>query len=149
MTEHINPNTPSYPGPRNKENSVSGMHIVRASEKEFQKEGLRSNSEYCDLGLSKCTNGLVSIKHNRGCTEFTEPTGWHWHDMQAHFVYVLKGSITFLIEGVEEPITLMAGDSLSQPCGVPHNVVARSNDYEVLELNIPAEYGTFEVPAQK
>jgi hypothetical protein len=42
-------------------------------------------------------------------------------------------------------VTLGAGDSLSQPAGVPHNVIARSDDFEVPELNVPAEYGTFDV----
>ena len=43
---------------------------------------------------------------------------------------------------------LRAGEALSQPAGVPHNVIARSDDFEVLELNVPAEYGTFELPGR-
>jgi len=27
-----------------------------------------------------------------------------------------------------------------------HDVIARSEDFEVLELNVPAEYGTFDLP---
>lgn len=42
-------------------------------------------------------------------------------------------------------VTLRAGDALSQPAGVPHNVIARSDDFEVLELNVPADYGTFDL----
>ena len=59
---------------------------------------------------------------------------------------VLKGWITFRFAGVEGEVTLKAGESLSQPAGVPHNVIARSDDFEVLELNAPAEYGTFDLP---
>ena len=66
--------------------------------------------------------------------------------MQAHFIYVLKGWITFRFAGVDAEVTLQAGEALSQPAGVPHNVIARSEDFEVLELNVPAEYGTFDVP---
>ena len=65
--------------------------------------------------------------------------------MQAHFLYVLRGWITFRFDGVEGDVTLSAGDALSQPAGVPHNVIARSEDFEVLELNVPAEYGTFDL----
>ena len=65
--------------------------------------------------------------------------------MHAHFVYVLPGWITFRFEGVEGDVTLHPGDSLSQPAGVPHNVIARSDDFEVLELNLPSAYGTFDL----
>jgi len=34
------------------------------------------------------------------------------------------------------------GDAISQPSGVPHDVAARSDDLEVLESTMPAEYGT-------
>ena len=51
------------------------------------------------------------------------PTGWHWHDMSAHFVYVLRGSLTFRFASVEGEVVVRAGSGLSQPAGVPHNVV--------------------------
>jgi len=35
-----------------------------------------------------------------------------------------------------------AGSCLSQPAGVAHNVIARSDDLELIEINMPAEYGT-------
>jgi quercetin dioxygenase-like cupin family protein len=75
----------------------------------------------------------------------TEPTGWHWHDMTAHFLYVLRGSITFRFAGNPGEITLHAGDGLSQPAGVPHNVISRSDDLEVIEINEPAVYGTWDL----
>ena len=62
--------------------------------------------------------------------------------MNAHFVVVLRGWITFRYAGVDEPVTVRAGDTLSQPAGVAHNVVARSDDMELIEINMPAEYGT-------
>jgi mannose-6-phosphate isomerase-like protein (cupin superfamily) len=43
-----------------------------------------------------------------------------------------------------DEVTVTAGSALSQPAGVPHNVIARSEDLELLELNMPADYGTFE-----
>ena len=63
--------------------------------------------------------------------------------MTAHYVYVLRGWLTFRFAGVEGDVTLRAGDGLSQPAGVPHNVIARSDDLEVIEINEPAEYGTW------
>jgi mannose-6-phosphate isomerase-like protein (cupin superfamily) len=46
---------------------------------------------------------------------------------------------------VADTVTVHAGDSLSQPAGVPHNVIARSDDLELIEINLPAQFGTFDV----
>jgi quercetin dioxygenase-like cupin family protein len=66
--------------------------------------------------------------------------------MTAHYVFVLRGSLTFRFAGVDGDVRLDAGDGLSQPAGVAHNVIARSDDLEVLEINEPAEYGTWDLP---
>jgi len=44
----------------------------------------------------------------------SEETGWHWHDMNAHFVYALKGWIRFRFDGADEAVTVVAGSCLSQ-----------------------------------
>src|ERR1700682_479732 len=108
--------------------------------------GERDDAEYRDLGLATATNGRIGVKHIRALKPLPAPTGWHWHDMTAHYVYVLRGWLTFRFAGVEGDVTLRAGDGLSQPAGVPHNVIARADDLEVLEINEPAEYGTWELP---
>ena len=136
---------PTYPGPKKLSDALSGLRIERAEDARFHREGLRADAEYRDLGLAAATGGRLGVKHIRAIGRFEQPTGWHWHDMHAHFIYVLKGSITFRFEGVQGEVTLGAGDSLSQPAGVPHDVIARSDDFEVIELNVPAEYGTFEI----
>jgi len=135
---------PAYPGPRKLADALSLFRLQRAADAPFQREGLRADAEYRDLGLAAATGGKLGLKHIRAIGGF-ETTGWHWHDMQAHFLYVLRGWITFRFDGVEGDVTLRAGDALSQPAGVPHNVIARSEDFEVLELNVPAEYGTFDL----
>ena len=86
------------------------------------------------------------MKHVRALKPLPAPTGWHWHDLTAHYVYVLRGWLTFRFAGVEGDVTLRAGDGLSQPAGVAHNVIARADDLEVLEINEPAEYGTWDLP---
>ena len=75
----------------------------------------------------------------------TEPTGWHWHYMTAHYLYVLRGSVTFRFAGIARDVTLHAGDGLSQPAGVAHNVISRSDELEVIEINEPAVYGTWDL----
>jgi mannose-6-phosphate isomerase-like protein (cupin superfamily) len=138
--------TPRYDGPRALAESLSAFARRGAADAQWNREGLRDDSEYRDLGLAAATNGRIGAKHNRARKPMAAPTGWHWHDMTAHYVFVLRGSLTFRFAGVEGDVTLNAGDGLSQPAGVPHNVIARSDDLEVLEINEPAEYGTWDLP---
>ena len=64
--------------------------------------------------------------------------------MDVHVVYVLKGSITYRFEGLDDEGVVRAGDCITQPAGVPHNVVDRSADLELLEITLPDRFGTFE-----
>jgi quercetin dioxygenase-like cupin family protein len=61
---------------------------------------------------------------------------------------MLKGWVTFRYAGADEAVTVHAGSSLSQPAGVAHNVVARSDDLELIEINLPAGYGTWALPEE-
>jgi uncharacterized RmlC-like cupin family protein len=136
-----------YPGPLALAQSLSALALAEASTAAFTREGLRADVEYRDLGLAQATGGALGAKHIRAIKPLPAPTGWHWHDMTAHFVYVLRGSLTFRFAGVEGDVVVQAGSGLSQPAGVPHNVVARSDDLEVLEINVPAVYGTWDLDA--
>jgi mannose-6-phosphate isomerase-like protein (cupin superfamily) len=140
-----NEGTPRYYGPLELAQSLSAFSQISASGTPWNREGLRADSEYRDLGLATVTNGRIGAKHIRALKPFTEPTGWHWHDMTAHYLYVLRGSVTFRFAGVDSDVTLSAGDGLSQPAGVPHNVVGRSDDLEVIEINEPAVFGTWDL----
>ena len=134
---------PRYEGPRDLAESLSRFARMGAADATWNREGLRDDAEYRDLGLAAATGGRVGAKHIRALKPLPAPTGWHWHDMTAHYVFVLRGSLTFRFAGVEGDVTLAAGDGLSQPAGVPHNVIARSDDLEVLEINVPSAYGTW------
>ena len=134
---------PRYAGPRALAESLSQFARMSAAGATWNREGLRDDAEYRDLGLAEATGGRLGAKHIRALKPLPAPTGWHWHDMTAHYVFVLRGSLTFRFAGVEGEVTLHAGDGLSQPAGVPHNVIARSDDLEVIEINEPAEYGTW------
>ena len=136
---------PRYTGPRSLAESLTAFARATAADARWNREGLREDSEYRDLGLAAVTHGRIGAKHIRALKPMAAPTGWHWHDMTAHYVFVLRGSLTFRFAGVEGDVTLQAGDGLSQPAGVPHNVVARSDDLEVIEINEPAEYGTWDL----
>jgi mannose-6-phosphate isomerase-like protein (cupin superfamily) len=136
---------PRYDGPRALARSLSAFARMGAADAQWNREGLRADSEYRDLGLAAATGGRIGVKHIRALAPLAAPTGWHWHDMTAHYVYVLRGWLTFRFAGIEGDVTLREGDGLSQPAGVPHNVIARSDDLEVIEINEPAQYGTFDL----
>ncbi len=136
---------PSYEGPLDLSSALSQYRLLAFREADFTCEGPRADAQYRDLGLDQATGGRIGAKHIRAIKPFAQETGWHWHDMTGHFVYVLKGWISFRFQGVADTVTVHAGDSLSQPAGVPHNVIARSDDLEVIEINLPAQFGTFDV----
>jgi mannose-6-phosphate isomerase-like protein (cupin superfamily) len=136
-----------YPGPLALGRALSRLALDRAEEALFRREGLRADVEYRDLGLAAATGGRVGAKHIRAIRPFDAETGWHWHDMSGHFVFVLKGWIEFRFAGVDDRVRVEAGSCLSQPAGVPHNVVGRSDDLELLEINLPADYGTWDLPS--
>lgn len=140
---------PRYSGPLPLAEALTALSLSKMSEAEFTKEGLRADSEYRDLGLARATGGKVGAKHIRALKPFDKETGWHWHDMNGHFVYVLRGWLKFRFAGHEGEVVVKAGDCLSQPAGVAHNVVGRSDDLEVLEINMPAEYSTKDIADPK
>jgi mannose-6-phosphate isomerase-like protein (cupin superfamily) len=88
------------------------------------------------------SGGRIGAKHIRAIRPFEKETGWHWHDMTGHFVFVLRGWIKFAFAGTGETVVVRVGDCLSQPGGVAHNVIDRSDDLELIEINMPADYGT-------
>ncbi len=138
-----------YAGPLDLTHAHTKFNLVDNSENAFTRDGPRADSEYRDLGLAAASGGRIGAKHIRAIKPLEQPTGWHWHDMTGHFVVVLKGWITFRFAGVEGDVTVKAGSCLSQPAGVAHNVVARSDDLELIEINMPADYGTLDLGGAK
>ncbi len=137
-----------YPGPRNQAASPTKLNLVTIDTSTFHREGLREDTEYRDLGLAAATGGRIGVKHTRALKPFEAETGWHWHDMDAHFIYVLRGWLKFRFAGTADEVVVKAGSCLSQPAGVPHNVIARSDDLELIEINLPAEYATVDLPKE-
>jgi quercetin dioxygenase-like cupin family protein len=136
----------NYPGPLSLAEAKTSLKLsAPLNDTAFHREGPRANVEYRDLGLAAATGGKVGAKHIRAIRPFDKETGWHWHDMTGHFVYVLKGWLKFRFEGVPDEVTVEAGTCISQPAGVPHNVIGQSDDLEVIEINLPADYATIDL----
>ena len=136
---------PRYAGPRT---LAQALTRLAGSDGVFTRDGPRADVEYRDLGWAAASDGMIGAKHIRAIRPFEAETGWHWHDMSAHFVYVLQGWIEFRFAGADEVVRVNAGSSLSQPAGVAHNVVARSENMELIEINLPAGYGTWALSAE-
>ena len=136
---------PRYAGPRALEQALSELALNDTRDAVFTRDGPRADVEYRDLGWATATRGAIGAKHVRAIRPFEVETGWHWHDLTGHFVYVLRGWIKFRYAGIESEVTVTAGSSLSQPAGVPHNVVGRSDDLELIEINMPAAFGTWDL----
>ncbi|MBL8807817.1 MAG: cupin domain-containing protein [Rhodospirillales bacterium] len=139
---------PRFAGPLALDRAQSLLALAKYSDAAFTRDGPRADVEYRDLGLAAATGGRIGAKHIRAIRPFEKETGWHWHDMTGHFVFVLKGWIAFRYAGHEGDVRVEAGDCLSQPGGVAHNVVARSDDLELVEINMPAEFGTRDLDAE-
>jgi uncharacterized cupin superfamily protein len=137
----------TYAGPLALAKAHSQLRLTE--DQDFTRDGPRADVEYRDLGLAAASGGKIGAKHIRAIRPFEEPTGWHWHDMTGHFVVVLKGWISFRFAGVVGDLTVKAGSCLSQPAGVAHNVVARSDDLELIEINLPADFGTKDLGGAK
>jgi mannose-6-phosphate isomerase-like protein (cupin superfamily) len=108
--------------------------------------GLRSYAQYRDLGIVEATNGMVRAHVLR----FTEPcdpkvvSKLHYHDTEFQMVYVLKGWVKTKL-GHHQEITMREGSAWTQPPKIKHVVTDYSDDCELLEIIMPADFETVEV----
>lgn len=108
--------------------------------------GLRTYAQYRDLGIVDATHGMVRAHVLR----FVEPcdpdvvSKLHFHDTQFQMVYVLKGWVKTELEG-EGEVTMRQGSAWTQPPNIKHKINDYSEDAELLEVILPAEFETVEL----
>jgi quercetin dioxygenase-like cupin family protein len=103
--------------------------------------GLRAFFEYRDLGLRRATDGAV-VAHVIRAVPGTGTSGEpHLHRTTFQLVYVLKGWIEFEYEG-QGVVRLEAGSCVYQPPSIRHREIAHSDDVEMLEIVMPANFPT-------
>ena len=108
--------------------------------------GLRLYAHYRDLGIAKATGGLAQahvIRLIPPCDP-AEVSKRHYHDVDFQMIYVLKGWMTSEFEG-EGRHTFHAGSCWIQPPKIKHTVVGYSDDCELLEIVLPADFKTVEL----
>ena len=108
--------------------------------------GLRSYAQYRDLDIAGATNGMVRahvIKMMPPCDP-AEVSKRHYHDVQFQMIYVLKGWIKGEYEGAGV-VTMREGSCWLQPPKIEHAVLDYSDDCELLEIILPADFKTVEL----
>jgi len=120
-----------------------GFVATHARDAKFER-GLRSFFEYRDLGIKEATDGRVDahlIRAAEGNAFSSQP---HLHRTTFQLVYVLKGWIEFECEG-HGVVRLEAGSCVHQPPAIRHRELGHSDDIEMLEVILPADFVTEEV----
>jgi len=119
--------------------------ISHHREADFETGGLRDYSAYRNLGVADATSGLAEAHVIRMITPFRPDLSVrHHHDVRFQMVYCLKGWFETDFEGIG-PQRLVAGSCWVQPPGIRHTVVGWSDDCELLEIILPAEFDTVEL----
>ena len=108
--------------------------------------GLRRYAQYRDLGTAKATHGMVRahvIRFVPPCRP-EEVSKRHYHEVDFQMVYVLRGWIKTELDGQGAHV-MKAGSCWIQPPRIEHAVLDYSDDCEVLEIVLPADFKTVEL----
>lgn len=134
--------TKTKPAPRKPARRPQRFTASHARDANFD-HGLRAYAAYRDLGIAAATDGLVQAHVIRFKPPFRpeEASTPHYHDVEFQMVYVLKGWYQTEFEG-EGVHTFEAGSCWIQPPKIRHAVRGYSDDCELLEIVLPADFAT-------
>jgi hypothetical protein len=120
--------------------------ISHHREEDFVTNGLRTYAKYRDLGIADATGGLAQAHVIRliGPCDPAEVSKLHFHDVDFQMVYVLKGWVKTYMEGQGETL-MQQGSAWTQPPRIKHLILDYSDDVELLEVILPAEFKTVEL----
>jgi len=138
------PRIEAYQAARNGARMATRGFVVSHADAASFERGLRSFLEYRDLGIKRATEGRVGAHVIRAAagTEFSGQP--HLHKTTFQLVYVIKGWIEFDYEG-QGRVRLEAGSCVHQPPEIRHREVGHSEDIEMLEIVLPANFETQDV----
>jgi hypothetical protein len=122
------------------------LAISHYRDEDFKADGLRAYAQYRDLGFAAASSGLAQAHVIRliGPCNPAEVSKLHFHDVEFQMVYVLKGWIKTYLEGQGETL-MQAGSAWTQPPRIKHLIMDYSDDVELLEVILPAEFKTVEL----
>lgn len=108
--------------------------------------GLRTYARYRDLGVAEASGGVAQAHVIRliGPCDPKEVSKLHYHDAEFQLVYVLNGWVKTYMDGVGEQ-TMRQGSCWTQPPRIKHLISDYSDNCELLEVILPAQFKTVEV----
>ena len=120
--------------------------ISHYRDEDFVTNGLRTYAKYRDLGIAEASQGLAHAHVIRliGPCNPAEVSKLHFHDVDFQMVYVLKGWVKTYMEGQGETL-MKQGSAWTQPPRIKHLIMDYSDDVELLEVILPAEFKTVEL----
>ena len=120
--------------------------ISHHREEDFKADGLRTYAKYRDLGIADASGGVARAHVIRlvGPCDPDVVSKLHFHDVDFQMVYVLKGWVKTYMEGVGETM-FSVGSSWTQPPRIKHLIMDYSDDIELLEVILPADFKTVEL----
>ena len=122
--------------------------ISHHRDEDFRADGLRAYAQYRDLGIADATHGLARAHVVRliGPCDPAVVSKLHYHDVEFQMVYVLKGWVKTYMDGIGET-TFQLGSCWTQPPNIRHLIMDYSDDVELLEVILPADFKTVELAA--
>jgi hypothetical protein len=120
--------------------------ISHYRDEDFKADGLRTYAKYRDLGVAEASSGVARAHVIRliGPCEPEVVSKLHFHDVDFQMVYVLKGWVKTYLEGIGET-TFQTGSCWTQPSRIKHLIMDYSDDVELLEVILPADFKTVEL----
>ena len=136
------------PAPAKRARPKQRIAISHHREEDFKADGLRAYAHYRDLGIAEASHGLAQAHVIRliGPCNPAEVSKLHFHDLEFQMVYVLKGWVKTWMEGQGETL-MKQGSCWTQPPRLKHLIMDYSDDVELLEVVLPAEFKTVELTA--
>jgi mannose-6-phosphate isomerase-like protein (cupin superfamily) len=136
------------PAPAKRARPKQRVAVSHHREEDFKADGLRTYAKYRDLGIADASNGLARAHVIRltGPCNPAEVSKLHFHDVEFQMVYVLKGWVKTYMEGQGETL-MQEGSAWTQPPRIKHLIMDYSDDVELLEVILPAEFKTVELAA--
>jgi mannose-6-phosphate isomerase-like protein (cupin superfamily) len=136
------------PAPVKRVRPKQRIAVSHHRDEDFKADGLRAYAKYRDLGVAEASQGLARAHVIRliGPCDPAEVSKLHFHDVDFQMVYVLKGWVKTYLEGQGETL-MKEGSSWTQPPRIRHLIMDYSDDVELLEVILPADFKTVELSA--
>jgi hypothetical protein len=133
-------------GPVKRARPKQRVAISHYRDEDFKADGLRAYAHYRDLGVAEASAGAARAHVIRliGPCEPDVVSKLHFHDVDFQMVYVLKGWVKTYMEGIGETM-FNEGSSWTQPSRIKHLIMDYSDNVELLEVILPADFKTVEL----